>query len=91
MRRFVVERSFPHGLVVPLDEVGRRMCASIVAVNAVCAVTWICSYVHVNGRKTWCLYEGPTEEAIRDAADRNGLPATRITEVWRLPPGAVSC
>jgi len=89
MRRFIVERTFLHGLVVPADDAGRRTCASVVAVNAVCGVTWICSYVDAECRKIWCLYEGPTADAIRHAAERNGLPVDRITEVWRLPIWAV--
>ena len=35
---------------------------------------------------TFCVYDGPTPEAIRKVAERNGLPVDRITEVTVLDP-----
>ena len=32
-------------------------------------------------RKTYCLYEAPSAQAIRSAAERAGLPADVIVEV----------
>ena len=37
-------------------------------------------------RKTYCLYEAPSAEAIRRAAERAGLPADVITEVEEISP-----
>jgi hypothetical protein len=37
-------------------------------------------------RSTWCVYDGPTPEAIRKVAGRNGLPVDRITPVRVLDP-----
>jgi hypothetical protein len=84
MKRYLVERSFPHGLVVPMSAEGRKTCASVVTVNAPWAVTWLRSYVSRDGTKTWCLYEAQSQDAIRQVAERNGLPADRITEVGLL-------
>jgi hypothetical protein len=36
--------------------------------------------------KTFCIYDAPSEQAIRTAAERNGLPVDRITEVRVLDP-----
>jgi hypothetical protein len=36
--------------------------------------------------KTFCIYDGPSPEAIRRAARRNSLPVDRITEVSVLDP-----
>jgi hypothetical protein len=36
--------------------------------------------------KTWCIYDGPSEDSIRKAAERNGLPIDRITPVRVLDP-----
>ena len=36
--------------------------------------------------KTYCIYDGPNENAIRKAAERNGLPVQSITEVSVLDP-----
>ncbi|HUE32299.1 MAG TPA: nickel-binding protein [Mycobacterium sp.] len=43
-------------------------------------------------RKTYCLYEAPSPEAIRTAAARAGLPADVIVEVRDriMPDGALS-
>jgi Protein of unknown function (DUF4242) len=37
-------------------------------------------------QKTYCIYDGPSPEAIRQAARRNSLPLDRITEVCVLDP-----
>jgi hypothetical protein len=86
MKRYLVERTFPHGLVVPMSAEGRKTCGSVVSVNAPWAVTWIRSYVGPANRKTWCLYEAPSLEALRQVAERNGFPVERITEVSLLAP-----
>ena len=86
MPRFLIERTFPHGLEIPLDREGRKTCASVIAVNTPFQVTWIRSYVSLDGRRTFCLYEAPSQDAIRRVADRNGLPLDSITEVSRLDP-----
>jgi hypothetical protein len=42
--------------------------------------------VSLDKNTTYCVYEGPTPEAIRQAAQSNGLPVDRITEVRVLDP-----
>jgi hypothetical protein len=44
------------------------------------------SYVSPEGKKTFCIYDAPTPEALRRAAQRNNLPIDRITEVRVLDP-----
>jgi hypothetical protein len=44
------------------------------------------SYVTPECRRTFCIYDGPSPEAIRRAAARNKLPITKITEVRVLDP-----
>ncbi len=86
MPRYLVERSFSDGLVIPVDESGVAACRSVVANNAEDLVTWVHSYVTMDKTRTFCVYDGPTPEAIRRAARRNGLPVDRITEVSVLDP-----
>jgi hypothetical protein len=86
MPRYLVERTFPSGLSMPLDAAGRKAVQSVVEHNAERGVTWVQSYVSPDRRKTFCIYDGPTPEAIRTVADRNGLPVDRITEVSVLDP-----
>ena len=86
MKRFLIERTFPHGLVVPMGDEGRQTCGSVVSVNAPWAVTWLRSYVSPDGRKSFCLYEAPSRDASLQVAERNGLPFDRIVEVSVLTP-----
>jgi hypothetical protein len=60
--------------------------ASVVATNADLGVTWVHSYVADENRKTFCIYDGPSPESIRQVAQRNGLPVDNITEVRVLDP-----
>ena len=86
MPRYMVERTFPDGLgITPTDE-GARACLSVVENNADSGVTWIHSYVTEDRRKTFCIYEGPSPEAIRQTAARNGLPVDSIVPVRVLDP-----
>jgi hypothetical protein len=49
-------------------------------------VTWLHSYVTEDRRKTFCIYDGPSPEAIRQTAARNGLPVDSIVPVRVLDP-----
>jgi Protein of unknown function (DUF4242) len=86
MPRYLIERTFPDGLGVPVTAVGARVVRSIVANNALDGVTWIHSYVTQDRGKTFCIYDGPSPEAIRKVAERNQLPVDQITEVSVLDP-----
>ncbi|HZZ94266.1 MAG TPA: DUF4242 domain-containing protein [Usitatibacter sp.] len=86
MPRFMVERTFPEGLRIPVDENGATACQSVVMKNASEGVTWIHSYVTSDLRKTFCIYDGPNPDAIRKVAGMNNLPIDRITPVSVLDP-----
>ncbi len=86
MPRYIVERTFPDGLAIPADMQGSQVCLRVVDNNAKDIVTWIHSYVTQDKQKTFCVYDAPSPEAIRSAAERNGLPVDRITEVRVLDP-----
>jgi hypothetical protein len=86
MPRYLVERSFPDGLVIPTNDTGAQACLAVVAKNADDGVTWIHSYVTPDRTRTYCIYDAPTPEAVRRVADRNKLPVDRITEVRVLDP-----
>lgn len=86
MPRYLVERSFPGGLQIPPTAEGGRACLDVVARNADYGVTWVHSYVSDDNHTTYCVYDGPTPEAIRQAAASNGLPIDRITKVSVLDP-----
>jgi hypothetical protein len=86
MPRYIVERTFADGLQIPADEQGAKACLAVVDTNATQGVTWVHSYVTGDKGRTYCVYDGPSPEAIRSAAERNGLPVDRITEVRVLDP-----
>jgi Protein of unknown function (DUF4242) len=86
MPRYLVERTFADGLAIPSNADGARACLGVVENNADVGVTWIHSYVTEDRRKTFCIYDGPTPEAIRQTAARNGLPVDAITPVRVLDP-----
>jgi hypothetical protein len=44
-------------------------------------VRWLYSFLSADRRKTYCLYEAVSADAIRRAAERAGLPADVVVEV----------
>lgn len=86
MPRYLVARSFPDGLAIPVTEAGATACQTVVTNNAEDLVTWVHSYVTPDKSRTFCIYDGPSPEAIRRAARRNNLPVDQIVEVTVLDP-----
>lgn len=84
--RYMVERTFPAGLQVIRNEQGVDVCQEVIDRNAEVGVTWIHSYVSEDSKKTFCVYDGPSPEAIRKAAERSRLPVDRIIRVTVLDP-----
>jgi hypothetical protein len=84
---FMVERAFAEELEPTLD-----LADGINRINAEAGVRWLYSFLSADKRKTYCLYEAPSPEAIRTAAARAGLPADVIVEVNQrvAPDGALS-
>jgi len=86
MPRYMVQRSFPDGLEIPVTNGGADICRTVVERNAEEGVTWVHSYVSADKRSTFCVYDAPTPEAVRKTAARNELPVDQITEVRVLDP-----
>lgn len=86
MPRYLVQRTFTDGLHIPMNDEGAKTCLSVVDRNADVGVTWVHSYVSSDKSVTYCVYDGPSPEAIRAAATSNGLPVDQITEVTVLDP-----
>jgi hypothetical protein len=82
----MVHRSFPDGLHIPMTDEGTNACLSVVGRNAKHGVTWVHSYVSDDKKTTFCVYDGPDPDAIRIAAEANGLPVGQITKVSVLDP-----
>ncbi|WP_205873660.1 DUF4242 domain-containing protein [Mycobacterium camsae] len=73
---FMVERNYAEELEPSLEAAD-----GITRINDQEGVRWLYSFLSADKRKTYCLYEAPTPEAIRSAAVRAGLPADVIVEV----------
>jgi hypothetical protein len=86
MPRYVVERTFPDGLHIPVADGGAEVCRSVVECNTEEGVTWVHSYVGRDKKRTFCVYDAPNAEAIRKTADLNSLPVDQITQVQVLDP-----
>jgi Protein of unknown function (DUF4242) len=86
MPRYLIERTFPEGLGLPANPDGAQACSMVVGNNAKEGVTWLQSYVTPDRKHTFCIYDGPSPEAIRIVAKANGLPVDRISEVRVLDP-----
>lgn len=86
MPRYLVERSFPAGLNIPVDGDGAKACMGVIHNNAERGVTWIHSYVAPDKQKTFCIYDAPSAEAIHETASDNMLPVDSVSEVRVLDP-----
>ena len=86
MPRYMVERSFPDGLNIPVDSDGAGALCDIVATNAEEGVSWVHSYVSADKKRTFCVYDAPSPEAIRSVGAKNGVPVDAIHEVRVLDP-----
>jgi hypothetical protein len=86
MPRYMVQRTFPEGLHIPVANGGADICRTVVDRNAEEGVTWVHSYVSADKSTTFCVYDAPTPEAVRKTAARNELPVDQITEVRVLDP-----
>ena len=78
VHRYLVERTFPAGALAGLDSATK---AKVNATNAQFGVNWVMSYANADKTKTYCIYEGPSEDSIREAAKANGLPVDSIAEI----------
>jgi hypothetical protein len=79
MPYFLIERNFAEQL-----EENREAAAGINQINADTGVDWLISFLSADRKKTYCLYQAPSAEAIREAARRAGIPADVIIEVGEM-------
>ena len=71
VHRYLIERTFPAGALKGLDAATKK---KVNANNASVGVRWVQSYANADETKTFCVYEGPSESAIRKAAELNKRP-----------------
>jgi hypothetical protein len=76
MALFMIERNFASQL-----DVTPAQLVAIGEINAAVGVKWLYSFLSADKRKTYCLYEAESGDAIREAAARAGLPADIVMEL----------
>jgi hypothetical protein len=81
MALYVIERSFADQLDLTDDDV-----ELIEAVNSDEGIRWLFSFLSADRRRTYCLYEAPSPDAILAAARRANVPADVIVEVNAATP-----
>ena len=86
MPRYVVQCTFPEGLALPAEALGAGACRTVIEQNEREGVTWLHSYVSEDRKRAFCVYDGPSPEAIRKTAAHNDLPVDVVTEVHVLDP-----
>ncbi|UOQ88021.1 DUF4242 domain-containing protein [Agromyces endophyticus] len=86
MPYFIIERNYAELVQVPAP-LGAFDALNLI--NDEEEVRWLYSFLSVDRRKTYCVYEAESVAAIIAAAARAGLPADVVTEVdgRMLPSG----
>jgi Protein of unknown function (DUF4242) len=78
MPRYMVERTFPDGLHIPMTGEGAIACLGAVDHNADFGVTWVHSYVSEDKTKTFCGQPTMDGEAARLSSQRRRQPNSRV-------------
>jgi len=76
--RYLIERTFPPGALDGVDAAAKK---KVNDNNATLNVTWEKSYANADKTKTYCVYDGPSEAAVRAAAKLSGMPVDNVTEI----------
>lgn len=81
MPLYVIERSFAERLDLTSEDV-----ELIEAANGDEGVRWLFSFLSADRRRTYCLYEAPSPDAILAAAKKADVPADEVVEVSAATP-----
>jgi hypothetical protein len=79
MPLYMIERAFAEQLELTTSDV-----KLIEEVNADEGVRWLFSFLSADRRRSYCLYEASSPDAIIAAAHRVGIPADVVVEVDRV-------
>ena len=75
MPLFIIERNFAEEIELdPTNEVTLK-------VNEEIGVKWLYSFLSLDKKKTYCLYEAPNADAVYEAARRANVPADSVIQV----------
>ena len=85
MALYLIERNFAEQLNLTPD-----IAAAVTQVNTDVGINWLFSFLSADKKKSYCLYEAPNPEMIREAARRLNVPADTIVELgdMKITPNA---
>jgi Nickel responsive protein SCO4226-like len=81
MPTYMIERQFAEQLEMSSEDV-----TLLEEINADEGVSWLFSFLSADRRRTYCLYEAPSPEAIIAAARKADVPADAVVEVGAATP-----
>ncbi len=81
MALYVIERTFADQLDLTDADVDL-----IEEINGDEGVRWLFSFLSADRRRTYCLYEAPSPDAILAAAQKANVPADAVVEVSAATP-----
>jgi hypothetical protein len=80
MALFMIERTFAEAIGEDSPEEG----AKLAEVNTELGVEWVQTFLTADRTRTYCLYESPTADLLREHASRLGFPIDSIIQVSTL-------
>lgn len=81
MPLYLIERTYAEQLDLSPEDV-----KLIDDINADEGVSWLFSFLSADRRRSYCLYEAPSPDAIIAAARRANVPVDSVVEVSRFVP-----
>lgn len=76
MPMYMIERQFAEQI-----DMTPELAAGLKEVNDSANVRWVKSFLSADRRKTFCMYEAASPDALREAAEKAGIPADSILEI----------
>ncbi|WP_107980412.1 DUF4242 domain-containing protein [Pseudoduganella sp. UC29_71] len=83
MPKYVIERDIPGAgklTSAELQGISAKSCSVLNELGP--SIQWVHSYV--TDDKVYCIYNAPSEELVREHAQRGGFPANRISQVREI-------
>lgn len=81
MPLYLIERNYAQVI-----ERNQELVDRVVQVNLSVGINWLFSFLSSDKKKSYCLYEAPSPDAIREAARILNIPADVIVEVNEVRP-----
>jgi hypothetical protein len=86
MPRYLVEREFPDGLDIPMNEAGADACRKVIERNAEYGVTWVHSYATTDRKRTFCITTRPRRRRSAAPQPVTSCRSSRSPKVRVLDP-----